>query len=404
MEKLSIAHQIDYCNKFLADPTRNPHTGRKITKGGPTYTTYMEMCQKLLGNPVIKETPPQPPIITPIVVPSLQSEVLGVVVPAPQVISITDMLIQADSPRLPYYQGSGQEKNTVHWGQRKLLISEIQFLTLFHESVSDPLVLYPGVAPLHVKILHKLFPAFTFHLYDTNPLVKELADNKSIFWYPQLFTDEIAASYSGKSNVYLICDIRTADWKVMTGEGVEEAVSQDMQLQNKWFSIIKPVAASMKFRLPYPDKWPSPTYSYPFGYIFKQPWAPPNSTECRIVPVLDSNGNLQVVDWNIKEYEEQMFYHNTIVRDHQKFLSEVLPLDTPGLDPPDLIIDFDSMAEVLILKDYILKTYNGKSLDLVTEIKKLSGDITEELNRGKPLTKWVTFDKIRSKINDKKKY
>lgn len=37
--------------------------------------------------------------------------------------------LSADIPRLPYKTRRGQIKSAIHWGQRKLLLSEVQLLT-----------------------------------------------------------------------------------------------------------------------------------------------------------------------------------------------------------------------------------------------------------------------------------
>lgn len=45
----------------------------------------------------------------------------------------SDRILTDDSPRLPYRRRNMEGKSALHWGQRKLLISEIEFLTRFGE-------------------------------------------------------------------------------------------------------------------------------------------------------------------------------------------------------------------------------------------------------------------------------
>ncbi len=54
-------------------------------------------------------------------------------------------VVDADYPTLPYRRRKGEEKTVVHWGQRKLLLSEIEFLTLYGQE-GHPVV-YAGAAP-----------------------------------------------------------------------------------------------------------------------------------------------------------------------------------------------------------------------------------------------------------------
>lgn len=142
------------------------------------------------------------------------------------------MLITTDSPKMDYRRRAGEEKKAVHWGQRKLLISEIQFLTLFHDiNISNPIIVYAGVAPgTHIKYLQKLFPQCIFHLYDPRSFADGLHNGVTIFTYVQLFRDEDALQWSGRNDVYFISDIRTAEYTKMTEAQVEEFVSADMQL------------------------------------------------------------------------------------------------------------------------------------------------------------------------------
>lgn len=67
-------------------------------------------------------------------------------------------ILQPDDPLLPYHKVSHhvfsplylsscswQQRSVIHWGQRKLLLSEIEFLTLYGED--GMWVVYAGAAP-----------------------------------------------------------------------------------------------------------------------------------------------------------------------------------------------------------------------------------------------------------------
>lgn len=299
-------------------------------------------------------------------------------------LTLDDMLITTKLPRLQYRKREHHEKKSVHWGQRKLLLSEVQFLTLFHNpnEVINPVIVYAGAGPgIHIKFLVEMFPNFIYHLYDPVPFSKNLDNVKNIFTYQRKFTDEDAYKWSNLDNIYFISDIRTADFTKMNETQVEEFVSSDMTDQLRWYNIIKPISALLKFRLPWPGLWPTEGYEYPAGYLFKQVWSPQSSTEGRLVPF-----NGETISWDIKAYEEMMFYHNVIVREQFKYVNE-------AKDEPQLIDDYDSTAEVFILKEYLNKYGIVSSENIIT----LSQNITKNLNYGMPKQKWVTLNKTRTK-------
>ena len=44
--------------------------------------------------------------------------------------TLKDLIINGESPREVYRQRTHENKRAVHWGQRKLLLSEIEFFVL----------------------------------------------------------------------------------------------------------------------------------------------------------------------------------------------------------------------------------------------------------------------------------
>ena len=58
------------------------------------------------------------------------------------------------TPRTPYARRQGEVKTVDHWGQRKLLFSEIEFLTLYGHLAKT--VVYAGAAPgMHISFLSR---------------------------------------------------------------------------------------------------------------------------------------------------------------------------------------------------------------------------------------------------------
>ena len=72
--------------------------------------------------------------------------------------------LNTNDPEKEYYRRLDEAKTTIHWGQRKLFLTELQFLTHFWDpnQVPEPIVIYAGAAPgRHFPLLSKLFPQLT---------------------------------------------------------------------------------------------------------------------------------------------------------------------------------------------------------------------------------------------------
>jgi hypothetical protein len=166
-------------------------------------------------------------------------------------------LVCPGSPTLPYRRRSGETKSVCHWGQRKLLLSEVEFLNEYLPSNIIALVIYAGAAPgHHIPLLSDMFPNLRFILVDPSPFEIDETDKikirKQFFnldlahklredWYAgSLFnrSDEptpktIPCDWSSV-DLFFISDVRTADWTLMSAEEVDAAVIEDLAAQ-AWF-------------------------------------------------------------------------------------------------------------------------------------------------------------------------
>ena len=78
--------------------------------------------------------------------------------------------LESDAPKKPYRRRADEEKTAIHWGQRKLLMSEIEFLLSTLPKSQQCVVVYAGAAPgTHVRILADMFPSHLFVLVDPAP-------------------------------------------------------------------------------------------------------------------------------------------------------------------------------------------------------------------------------------------
>lgn len=211
------------------------------------------------------------------------------------------------SPRLPYVFRKDDVTSVVHWGQRKLLLAEVQFLTQYGH-LSDTVV-YAGAAPgTHMAALTVFFPQHRFYLYDPAPFGLDASD--ALVLRQEMFTDDVAASWAPEVNemrkpVLFVCDIRSADFELVGTEESDKRIREDMAAQKRWTQLMKPAMASLKFRLP----WGTGHTRYLDGDLHFQVWAPPKSTEGRLF-----TDGLTEREYDDKQYEDQCFYHNTVVR------------------------------------------------------------------------------------------
>lgn len=238
-------------------------------------------------------------------------------------------------PRAQYRRRTTEIKTVVHWGQRKLLMSEIEFLTMY--ACPGAIVVYAGAAPgSHIPVLLDMFPEIRrFDLVDPNGFA--VYPSSRIRIRQQFFTDDTAREYAAEKHVLFISDIRTADISKLSELEVEEHVWLDMCDQKRWHEIIKPRKSMLKFRLPWRrDSWSE----YLAGFVYLPVHGPKTTTEGRFVP---TDG---IMFWQNTAYEEQLFHFNTLKR------VMLYPHNITCKDGLDHC--YDCMSEVFIWRRYLL--------------------------------------------------
>lgn len=322
--------------------------------------------------------------------------------------------LENSMPRLKYYRRKDNFKSVLHWGQRKLLLVEIEFLTKF--ASDGDIVLYAGAAPgNHIPYLSSLFPTLEFALFDPNDFA--IKTGKKIKIYQRYFTDEIAQLFADRDDVLFISDIRTASPSMMGPKEIEVRVENDNKAQMKWYEVVNAKKTMLKFRLPWlvpfepgadgelipsphDSKTPNKTYKwvttggeefvYLKGDIYIQPWAPQTSTETRlVVDPFDKDQGPVLITYNNTEYEERMFYFNNVMR------PSLFPhkVQGEGLDHC-----YDCAAEIEILTLYAIKYkgLKGNTVDLYKQVSNMSRKISRllggrRLNQPQPPPDHRTF-------------
>jgi hypothetical protein len=320
-----------------------------------------------------------------------------------------NLILHKLSPRAPYKQGVINRNYPIKWGQRKLLISEIEFLTLYWkpEEIPKPIVVYAGAAEgNHIPILSVMFPQIMFHLYD--PRKFNIKESSQIKIFQDYFTEETCQKYKNRNDIFFISDIRTADfekiaYEVYIKKGYQKSKydfdnlpsdvqkehqkitemqiwEQDMKMQKDWVLLINPVQSLLKCHFPFVlSKEDIMDFEYFKGTVFLQCWEGKKSTETRFVPHKDENGNYKMELWNNLEYEEWLYYHNIIVREKVLFLNP-LNYKSENIDEKELTNTFDSVCEAYILKKYFEHFISDKTL-IQRYVVTFSRYITSELNK-----------------------
>jgi len=313
----------------------------------------------------------------------------------------TDLYLNLGDSQLSYRRRNEEEKTSVSWGQRKLLLTLIQFLTRHWDPVQvpKPVIVYAGAAPgINIGIVSQLFPEADFHLYDPaqfkiKPIKK--SGEGSITLYQQYFTDEDAKRWAGRNDVYFISDIRTADYTQSKDlDDNESQITKDMEMQMQWYLIIQPIKAHLKFRLPYTGGNRPSKVNYLRGKVYKQPWSPQTTTETRLVP----DGN-DIITWDCQIYQDQMFHHNVIIREQYKYKiqssnSKDVICENIFIDYPELLNEWDSIAEAKIWEEYLIKRIGKSDINSIVNLSRLA---TTKLTANSKVKVKDSISSLRSK-------
>ena len=205
-------------------------------------------------------------------------------------------------------------KNRRHYGQRKLCITELYFMSEY-ANLSN-LVIYVGSAPCsHLSIILDFFPKHIFHLYDSRDfdIPKKYIDSGQVVIYQKYFTDIECEMYKNK-NILFISDIRGED------PNNETQIISDQTMQKNWILNMKPIKSMLKFKCLYGHQeecsrqlkeTKSCKMEYLDGKLLLQPWAPLTSTETRLI--IDQYPKMKMYD--CIDYEDKFAYHNNYTRE-----------------------------------------------------------------------------------------
>jgi hypothetical protein len=275
-----------------------------------------------------------------------------------------DRILNDNSPELSYQRRRNEFKKTVHWGQMKLHLSEIEFLNLIYKEYNNQncpekqiYFIYAGSAPgHHIAFLHSLFPDIKFELYDPNPFKIDNNDYINIHTGDPngFFTNQTAKYWKAKNHpdkfIVFCSDIRTEP-------ATPENVKQNMDMQLNWWTIMNPEMSMFKFRLPWTDeKSQKNDYTeYPNGDIYIQVYPGHTSTETRLIV----KKNAEMKKYYHAKYENQMYYHNKITRIlyYDNILGEL------SIEKDGLCNCYDCVSFINIIMQYLEIIHEQKNIN-----------------------------------------
>lgn len=249
--------------------------------------------------------------------------------------------LPSNFPRLKWRKNLRPDPPNTHWGQFKLLMSEIDFLTHVMsrrgENTPSPIVVYAGAAAgYHIPILTNLFPQIFFILYDPGKF--GIKPTPNIVIRQEFFTDEVAKLYRNLKVIF-ISDIRLTE---DDEKKFEKLVHENNLMNIRWVEEMNPegysqdTPALLKFRFPFDGITPRKFFD---GRINLQVYAPNTSAETRFEP-----SSLRKRDYDTIRYEEQLFYFNVKYR------------NCSFLDYDEIYgVNYDTYRTYIILERYLLQ-------------------------------------------------
>lgn len=330
-----------------------------------------------------------------------------------------------NDPRAKWDEVDRKNYLKAHWGQRKLLFSEIEFLVQCSKyyALSDCEVVYPGGGPgNHLPLLSHLFPSIHFTLVDPTTFV--IKQNEKISIYNEYMTDALAKEIMKKQSrkhILFISDIRV--------NAEEQSVINDLISQQRWGLLMRSSAMLLKFRLPFPnhsnynmryvlsneerkylrnpDIKPMSNYKYMVlleGKIHLQTREATYGSETRLIVFPNKDGLYKLKNYDIEKYDECLMYHNEYTRtqEHHYLNSNDIVGHLAGQDK-----SYDSTVEYFIITKYLseyLKYKENVHRRVIQYLHLVEEELQKATKKNLPLTFVETIRDLRRRKQEPKKY
>lgn len=309
--------------------------------------------------------------------------------------------------------------SNAHWGQLKLCLTLIEFIitTVKFNPEKQVRIVYAGAANGRgTGIVATLFPWIQFDLFDTSQFSDTLLLMPNVSLFQSYFTDDCALIYGmiGNTNysegherrqnlfsktgirhpssiasedIYFVSDIRRMTNTSFENEmadtnselyrrflreksstldlaqakhafienETEKAIMEDMNMQQKWVELMKPIACQLKCRMPYAIAGAAKYFNYLDGVIYFQPFVGFLSSETRLI-CERKDGEYTRKDYDILVYEQNLFAHNNY-RITDKYRN-ILTGKVEHYIETELINNYDCTCAAFILKECFRSLHN----------------------------------------------
>lgn len=302
--------------------------------------------------------------------------------------------------RMPYEPLKGRRIGGLGWSHRKILMSDLNFITSKLDPEEEALVIYIGAVPWkHGPLLMNSFPKARFVLFDqrendwdqkvknvaaveTSRLIlrsetpdEELAEEVAS-WFNAEYEGDMKYFVTDVKKILILSDIRKVahqDSGFVAGEfGMDEDMRTQKQFVEKIYVGLQEIGISisscLRFRLPFITEIGGMEYSYGKGELHTQPWAPVGSTELR----LWWNPEEGETTYNKSSVEQIMMFHNHKIRS----------ADYGKPDSASYCQCHDCHYEIQIISRFLSK-FKGNNLKTGTEIFNLfvNSEVVEALEQ-----------------------
>jgi hypothetical protein len=277
-----------------------------------------------------------------------------------------DILVDSepsDDVLKPY--NSWEEPGNLHFGQLKLgLVEEYFYLRLAELGIHNPIVVYAAAAAgYHIPFSSRMHPDFDFYLYDPGKF--GIKESSRIRIFNTYFTDDTAKKWAKETQtsrpMVFMSDVRSG------GVDHEEEVKNNMLMQARWVQIMAEnpnfKLFMLKFRIPFPIVELGAAYRYFDGDLIYQPYAPSTSMELRLILGNEDARRGLVREYDSKTLEQQLFYHNTVIRPNKQLYANVFTENPEPYLDDEFDNGYDSTYFLHIISEYIHHNSDFKTPD-----------------------------------------
>lgn len=142
------------------------------------------------------------------------------------------VFLDEEFPYEAYRSRNKDVKSAIHWGQRKLMISEIQFLSMYPERGRSYHIVYVGSAPgTHIAVLDEMFEKrHTWELIDPGEFDLEALSHLPNFTLrSEFFTNQVAYDLNVKRIAECCPALSTVYYSLTRTAGVAKELIEELQ-------------------------------------------------------------------------------------------------------------------------------------------------------------------------------